>query len=148
MQITITVPELACTRCAVTAPLQPHIVYRKGPVPALLRAAFSDVMKECVVATAVDDAGREWGVLTNSKPAGWVEGPQASDLCAECGALWLDASKAFLVPPPAPIVVEEVNCDSPSDSDSKSKQDAPTPLAALPPATPRQRQRLHGARYR
>jgi hypothetical protein len=98
MKITVEVPELKCTRCATTTPIQPHLLYFKGQVPEQMREAFSDVLKERPDVSALDSAGHHWGVLADEKPLGWVKGPLASDLCAACGAAWLAAGKAFLVP--------------------------------------------------
>jgi hypothetical protein len=134
MQITITVPELTCTRCATTAPIHPHLVYLKSQVPEQLRGAFSDLLKEPVATTAVDDSARVWSVLTNDKPVGWIVGPQASDLCETCGALWLEASKAFLVmPPPPPIVVEEPVSEP---LEGVVTEDQPVEMAAPPIEVP------------
>jgi hypothetical protein len=123
MQITIDVPEMKCTKCDNTAAVQPHMLFFKGQAPAQFREALTPLMRGRTDANATDSNGEVWGVLADDKPVGWVKGPQDSDLCAECGAAWLEAGKAFLAP--APIVVPVVEL---TDEDG-----FPLPPAALPP---------------
>lgn len=108
MQITIDVPEMKCTKCDNTAAVQPHLLFFKGQPPAQFREVFTPLMKGRTDANATDSNGEIWGVLADDKPASWVKGPQDSDLCAECGALWNDAGKAFLAPAPVVVPVVEL----------------------------------------
>ena len=102
MKITIEVPEMKCTKCDTTAPVQAHMLFSKSQPPAQFREAFTPLMKGHTDATASDSNGEVWGVLADDKPAGWMKGPQDSDLCAPCGALWIEAGRAFLAPPESP----------------------------------------------
>ena len=123
MQITIDVPEMKCAKCDTTAPVQPHMLFSKSQPPAQLREAFAPLMKGRVDAHAVDSTGQVWGVLADEKPAGWMKGPNATDLCGPCGALWIEAGKAFLSPPePAPL------------PELMDEDGLPVSPAALPPA--------------
>jgi hypothetical protein len=124
MQITIDVPEMKCAKCDTVAAVQPHMIFSKShQPPAAFREAFTPLMKAHTDATATDDLGNVWGVLADDKPAGWLKGPQDSDLCTECGAAWLEAGKAFLAPAPVAVPVVEL-----TDEDG-----FPLPAAALPP---------------
>ena len=124
MQITIDVPEMKCTKCDTAAAVQPHMIFSKShQPPAAFREAFTPLMKAHTDATATDDLGTVWGVLADDKPAGWLKGPQDSDLCPECGALWLEAGKAFLTPLVVAVPAVEL-----TDEDG-----APVKPAALPP---------------
>jgi hypothetical protein len=107
MKITIEVPEMKCAKCDATAPIQPHLLSFKGTVPPQLREALSAVMKERSDVTAADDNGGSWSVMADNKPAGWTKGPSSVDLCTSCTALWAEAGKAFLTPPPAPVELPE-----------------------------------------
>lgn len=106
MEITITVPDLKCTRCSAVAPLEPHLLYLRGQAPKKFHQALSDITRERSDASAKDTAERTWEVFTAELPAGWSRGPSDSDLCVECTAKWLEAGREFMVPPPPPIVEE------------------------------------------
>lgn len=99
MDITITIPEMTCQKCGATAPMQPHLLYLQGRAPQRLQAALGAVTHERPDASAADSYGRSWNIVCDDKPAGWMKGPSASDLCGPCGALWVESAKTFLAPP-------------------------------------------------
>lgn len=105
--ITITVPEMKCARCSQSAPIQPRLLYLQSQVTPELREVFTVVLKERPETSVTDSDGRPWKVVADTKPLGWVKGPNDKDLCAACGVLWAEASKAFMVPPPEPVVEEK-----------------------------------------
>jgi hypothetical protein len=129
MKITIEVPEMKCAKCDTTAPVQAHMLFSKSQPPAAFREAFTPLMKGHTDASATDDAGQVWGVLADDKPAGWMKGPQDSNLCAPCGALWLEAGKVFLTPP-APEPEDEL-----VDEDGEPVVGSPTPTSSFLPNT-------------
>lgn len=108
MQITINAPNVLCLKCGETAPLVPTHLRLQAPITPAQPEGFG----------ATDDAGREWRVMSATKPPGWVlsDGDDKRGLCPACADKWAELTREFLPPP-----VEE---------------SAPLPTLSLKPAEP------------